>query len=85
VLLGVFFADENMSPIQLLGLAIILVSVLLINLAKYRVGAAARASAGEVSKGPGSADNGPARTTGGAVEGVRKSGAGAILGARRAS
>jgi drug/metabolite transporter (DMT)-like permease len=42
VLLGVFFAGENMSPIQLLGLAIILVSVLLINLAKYRAGAAAR-------------------------------------------
>ena len=36
VLLGVFFAGEKMSPIQLLGLAIILISVLLINLAKYR-------------------------------------------------
>jgi drug/metabolite transporter (DMT)-like permease len=36
VLLGVFFANEKMSGIQLIGLAIILVSVLLINLAKYR-------------------------------------------------
>ena len=36
VLLGVFFADEKMSPLQLLGLFVILVSVLLINLAKYR-------------------------------------------------
>jgi drug/metabolite transporter (DMT)-like permease len=36
VLLGMFFAGEKMSSIQLLGLAIILVSVLLINLAKYR-------------------------------------------------
>jgi drug/metabolite transporter (DMT)-like permease len=36
VLLGVFFADEKMSPVQLLGLFVILVSVLLINLAKYR-------------------------------------------------
>lgn len=42
VLLGVFFADEHMSSIQLLGLAIILVSVLMINLAKYK--AAHRAS-----------------------------------------
>jgi len=63
VLLGVFFAGENMSPVQLSGLAIILVSVLMINLAKYRAGAADRA----LLKGPG------------------KSGAGAILGARRAS
>jgi drug/metabolite transporter (DMT)-like permease len=44
VLLGVFFAGEKMSSIQLLGLAIILISVLLINLAKYRAshGAAGR-------------------------------------------
>jgi drug/metabolite transporter (DMT)-like permease len=41
VLLGVFFANEKMSPVQLLGLAIILISVLLINLAKYRTSAAA--------------------------------------------
>ena len=41
VLLGVFFANEKMSPVQLLGLAIILISVLLINLAKYRASAAA--------------------------------------------
>jgi drug/metabolite transporter (DMT)-like permease len=36
ILLGVLFAGEKMSAMQLLGLAIILVSVLLINLAKYR-------------------------------------------------
>jgi len=36
VLLGVFFADEHMSLWQLVGLAVILGSVLLINLAKYR-------------------------------------------------
>jgi len=36
VLLGTLFIGEKMSPSQLLGLAIILVSVLLINLAKYR-------------------------------------------------
>lgn len=36
VLLGVIFAGERMSALQLTGLAIILGSVLLINLAKYR-------------------------------------------------
>ena len=36
VLLGVFFAGESLSPMQFLGLAVILTSVLLINLAKYR-------------------------------------------------
>lgn len=36
VLLGVFFAGEKMSGLQIAGLAIILGSVLLINLAKYR-------------------------------------------------
>ncbi|MEX6685928.1 EamA family transporter [Danxiaibacter flavus] len=36
VLLGVFFANEHMTVTQILGLAIILTSVLLINLAKYR-------------------------------------------------
>jgi drug/metabolite transporter (DMT)-like permease len=36
VLLGVFFANEEMSFWQLLGLGVILGSVLLINLAKYR-------------------------------------------------
>ena len=36
VLLGVFFANENISLIQVLGLVIILASVLMINLAKYR-------------------------------------------------
>jgi drug/metabolite transporter (DMT)-like permease len=38
VLLGVFFAGENMSWIQITGLTVILTSVLLINLAKYRHG-----------------------------------------------
>jgi len=38
VLLGVFFAGERMSVLQLTGLAVILVSVLLINLSKYRSG-----------------------------------------------
>lgn len=38
VLLGVVFAGESMSPLQLTGLAVILVSVLLINLSKYRTG-----------------------------------------------
>jgi drug/metabolite transporter (DMT)-like permease len=36
VLLGVLFAGEKMSFLQLLGLAVILLSVLLINLTKYR-------------------------------------------------
>jgi drug/metabolite transporter (DMT)-like permease len=36
VLLGVFFAGEHMSIIQIAGLAVILTSVLLINLAKQR-------------------------------------------------
>jgi drug/metabolite transporter (DMT)-like permease len=36
VLLGVFFANEEMSVLQISGLAIILVSVLLINISKYR-------------------------------------------------
>jgi drug/metabolite transporter (DMT)-like permease len=39
VLLGMFFthdADEKMSSLQILGLVIILLSVLLVNLAKYR-------------------------------------------------
>ena len=59
VLLGVFFADEKMSPMQLLGLAIILISVLLINLAKYRASAAAvRSRREELSRQPGT----PART-----------------------
>ncbi len=38
VLLGVFFAGERMSTLQLTGLAVILISVLLINLSKYRSG-----------------------------------------------
>jgi len=46
VLLGVLFAGEKMSALQLLGLTVILVSVLLINLAKYRK---AHASAGTVA------------------------------------
>ncbi|WP_207511286.1 EamA family transporter [Longitalea luteola] len=36
VLLGVFFAGEHMTILQIAGLAVILLSVLLINLAKYR-------------------------------------------------
>lgn len=36
ILLGVLFAGESLSPVQLLGLAVILTSILLINLAKYR-------------------------------------------------
>jgi drug/metabolite transporter (DMT)-like permease len=36
VLLGVLFAGEHISLLQIIGLVIILVSVLLINLAKYR-------------------------------------------------
>ncbi|RZK46921.1 MAG: EamA family transporter, partial [Pedobacter sp.] len=36
VLLGVLFAGEHMSGLQVLGLGVILVSVLLINLSKYR-------------------------------------------------
>lgn len=35
-LLGVFLADEHMTLLQISGLVVILVSVLLINLAKYR-------------------------------------------------
>jgi hypothetical protein len=38
VLLGVFFAGESISGLQLLGLFVILGSVLLINLNKYRKG-----------------------------------------------
>lgn len=36
VLLGVFFADETITYLQVLGLGVILASVLMINLAKYR-------------------------------------------------
>ncbi len=36
VMLGVFFADESVSSLQVVGLVVILSSVLLINLAKYR-------------------------------------------------
>jgi len=36
VLLGVFFAGEHMSLLQISGLLVILISVLLINLTKYR-------------------------------------------------
>ena len=43
VLLGVFFAQEHISWIQIIGLVIILLSVLLINLAKYRTGHRAEA------------------------------------------
>lgn len=37
VLLGVFLAGEHMTLLQILGLVVILVSVLLINLSKYKV------------------------------------------------
>ena len=40
VLLGVFFAGEHMSLLQISGLIVILSSVLLINLAKYKKGKA---------------------------------------------
>jgi drug/metabolite transporter (DMT)-like permease len=36
VILGVFFANESITPLQISGLIVILVSVLLINLHKYR-------------------------------------------------
>ena len=36
VLLGVFFAAEKISALQITGLGIILAGVLLVNLAKYR-------------------------------------------------
>ncbi|OQP61632.1 EamA family transporter [Niastella populi] len=36
VLLGVLFAGEHMTTLQIIGLAVILLSVLLINLARYR-------------------------------------------------
>jgi drug/metabolite transporter (DMT)-like permease len=36
ILLGAFFLGESMTALQLLGLAVILTSVLLINLVKYR-------------------------------------------------
>ena len=39
VLLGVIFAGEHLSFLQLLGLMVILGSVLMINLAKYRAAA----------------------------------------------
>jgi drug/metabolite transporter (DMT)-like permease len=39
VLLGVIFAGEQLSFLQLVGLMVILGSVLLINLAKYRAAA----------------------------------------------
>jgi drug/metabolite transporter (DMT)-like permease len=42
VLLGVFFGGEKLSLLQILGLFVILSSVLLINLAKYRAGAGQR-------------------------------------------
>jgi len=50
VLLGVFFAGESLSPMQLLGLAVILTSVLLINLAKYRKRVKAETGAGQDAK-----------------------------------
>ena len=37
VLLGVLFAGEHLSLLQVSGLVVILVSVMLINLTKYRI------------------------------------------------
>ncbi|HXB90861.1 MAG TPA: EamA family transporter, partial [Puia sp.] len=50
VLLGVFFADEHMSVLQLAGLVVILISVLLINLAKHKSSAASATSAAPMNK-----------------------------------
>ena len=36
VLLGVYFADEHISFYQIIGLVVILASVLMINLSKYK-------------------------------------------------
>ncbi len=47
VLLGVLFAGEHMTSLQIIGLAVILLSVLLINLAKYR--SEKKSSAGDLS------------------------------------
>ncbi|MDP4245146.1 MAG: EamA family transporter [Bacteroidota bacterium] len=49
VLLGTLFAGEQMSVSQVLGLTVILVSVLLINLAKYRKAASARLRSAEAA------------------------------------
>jgi len=66
VLLGAFFAGERLSFVQLLGLLVILSSVLLINLAKYRP--AGRAGAAGV------AGDGGAAAGGGNSEAVGKGG-----------
>ena len=59
VLLGVFFAGEEMTALQLLGLAIILGSVLLINLAKYvKKEAGDPGAGGEIGKRGPVAENG---------------------------
>ena len=76
VLLGLFFAGEKMSSFQWLGLAIILVSVLLINLAKYR---ASLSSAG-AGKGAGKETVGAEKGSAGegkesAEEGMESAGA----------
>jgi len=46
VLLGVFFAKESISVLQIIGLVIILGSVVLINLDKYRKEAKSLRTAG---------------------------------------
>ncbi len=51
VLLGVLFAGEHLSLLQLLGLGVILVSVLLINLSKYRSAAAQKKASRSVEAG----------------------------------
>lgn len=42
VLLGVFFAGEHMTTMQFLGLSVILTSVVLINLARYKMAGSSR-------------------------------------------
>ena len=51
VLLGVFFGGEHLSSLQLLGLVVILSSVLLINLVKYRPARGAATAGGSGGKG----------------------------------
>ena len=51
VLLGAFFGGERLSLLQVLGLVVILSSVLLINLAKYRPAGRAGAAGGDAADG----------------------------------
>lgn len=47
VLLGVFFGGETMSILQICGLAVILISVLLVNMTKYKASFRSSADTGE--------------------------------------